>query len=60
MGTLNSKLNYHEIKGSGASGEVYRVTWSSKVHGKVEAAAKKIRFQGEITDATIQSFVHAL
>ena len=51
MGTLNSKLSYHEILGSGASGEVYRVTWSSNVRGKVEAAAKKIRFQGEIPEA---------
>ena len=52
MGTSNSKLTYHDRLGKGHCGEVYRVTWKSKDHGTIEAAAKKIKYkpEGELTD----------
>ncbi|XP_072048657.1 protein-tyrosine kinase 6-like [Amphiura filiformis] len=46
---MGANLTYHERLGSGASGEVFRVTWKSKEFGTIEAAAKKIRFDGQLT-----------
>ena len=47
-----SDLEYHELLGRGASGDVYRVTWKSK---KIEAAAKKIPlFNDEERDRPIK------
>ncbi|XP_072028182.1 mitogen-activated protein kinase kinase kinase 20-like [Amphiura filiformis] len=46
---MGASLTYHECLGHGASGTVYRCTWKSKEFGTIEAAAKKIRFDGEIT-----------
>ena len=37
-----SELVYHEQVGRGASGDVFRVTWNSKMFGSIEAAAKKM------------------
>ncbi len=47
---MGAILTYHERLGSGAGGEVYRVTWKSQQVGTIEAAAKKIRIDGEITE----------
>ena len=47
----SASLTYHERLGSGNSGEVYRVTWRSKDHGTIEAAAKKIRYEGEVIES---------
>ncbi len=49
MGASNS-LTYHEFLGGGAYGRVYRVTWKSQQFGTIEAAAKKIPINGEITE----------
>ncbi|XP_072048663.1 mitogen-activated protein kinase kinase kinase 20-like [Amphiura filiformis] len=46
---MGANLTYHERLGSGASGEVFRVTWKSKEFGTIEAAAKKIRLDEEPT-----------
>ena len=51
---MGGKLSYHERLGDGHSGEVFRVTWKSKNHGYVEAAAKKIKYEGEITESARQ------
>ena len=47
--TVISELHllYHEYLGGGASGEVYRVSWKTKYHGIMEAAAKKVRITEE-------------
>ncbi|XP_072027807.1 uncharacterized protein [Amphiura filiformis] len=47
---MGANLTYHERLGFGASGTVYRVTWKSKEFGTIDAAAKKIRFEGEISE----------
>ncbi|XP_072048655.1 uncharacterized protein [Amphiura filiformis] len=46
---MSQNLTYHEYLGGGASGSVYHVTWKSKQFGTIEAAAKKIRIDSEIT-----------
>ena len=51
---MGAKLSYHERLGGGHSGEVFRVTWKSKEHGSIEAAAKKIRYEGKITESAKQ------
>ncbi|XP_072028189.1 uncharacterized protein [Amphiura filiformis] len=47
---MGADLTYHEHLGFGASGTVYRVTWKSTEFGTIEAAAKKIRFEGDISE----------
>ncbi|XP_072048665.1 mitogen-activated protein kinase kinase kinase 13-like [Amphiura filiformis] len=46
---MSKNLKYHEYLGGGAGGSVYRATWKSKEFGTIEAAAKKIRIDSEIT-----------
>ena len=46
---MGGKISYHERVGGGKFGDVYRVTWKSKEHGSIEAAAKKIRYDSEVT-----------
>ncbi|XP_072027905.1 uncharacterized protein [Amphiura filiformis] len=47
---MGASLTYHERIGSGSSGTVYRCTWKSKEFGIIEAAAKQIKLDGEITE----------
>ena len=51
---MGGTLTYHERLGGGHSGEVFRVTFYSKDHGNIEAAAKKIRCEGGITESVKQ------
>ena len=51
---MGANLSYHERLGGGHSGEVFKVTWKSKEYGNVEAAAKKIRYEGKLTESAKQ------